>query len=148
MRLIDRLWIMLVAISMLALVGCGKGTRHLLPAEAPAPSIIGTFGPSQCFYNPEASRGFGSAVYSIISVTFAEDLSGVNSVALYPDDVCSTPLFTADIPFTYDQLRSDGEYYVIDQGANGAFIARLRVSYEGLELVHAREEIRLELVRQ
>lgn len=94
--------------------------------------IIGSFGPSECFYNDEASNGMGSAVYTIVSIQFNADNTGLNKVQLYTTvtDCSGIPDMELDIETVWTTFPNKPNRYVIDQSASGAgaFLATIEVT--------------------
>lgn len=122
----------LIGLLFLALTACDSG---------PSASLIGSFGPTTCFLNKEATKGFGANVYTIASLSFNADGTGTNSFALYTDDECLVPALDNGVPIegklstTYTIVRQANlavQIVHVVQLDNGEFYLPIAVSRKGL----------------
>jgi hypothetical protein len=103
----------LAVMGSLLMGGCGP-ELPVLPAKVPeAPSRTGKFVGETCFKNKLASQGFGQDIYTIASIRFNEDGTGLSEYSLYADSDCATLPQSGEAPFHYEIEKTENGISVI-----------------------------------
>lgn len=118
-------------VPLLILIGCGGNESFIsFPEQTKTiPPIVGSYGPSPCFYNPEASNGFGYSIYTIIhTISFKSDNTGFNDLSLYDDIICTNEVSPVYINIKWAQFPNSSTYSIDQrQDGGGSFIADITI---------------------